>query len=121
MQVRSVLPVLIFASRHDALLIDSSFLRCPGVFGYVAVDGTTDFAVVIRTMVIRGDRECIFRFCFGVTQDSFADILLISAHLMVELQLGGGGAITHLSDPEKEWEEVLVKVEAVIGRRNGSL
>ena len=28
-----------------------------GIFGYVSIDGTTDFSVVIRTMVIRGDRQ----------------------------------------------------------------
>lgn len=34
-----------------------------------------------------------------------------------ELTLGAGGAITHLSDAAKEWEEVLVKTEAVIGKQ----
>ncbi|KAK4046506.1 para-aminobenzoate synthase, (PABA) [Microbotryomycetes sp. JL201] len=58
-----------------------------GAFGYVAFDGTTDLSVVIRTLILRGD----------------------------ELSLGAGGAITHLSDPAKEWEEVLVKVDAVVG------
>lgn len=28
-----------------------------GAFGYVSIDGTTDFSVVIRTMVIRGDSK----------------------------------------------------------------
>ncbi|GAA5881805.1 hypothetical protein JCM1840_003883 [Sporobolomyces johnsonii] len=59
-----------------------------GVFGYVAVDGASDWSVVIRTLVKRG----------------------------AELSLGAGGAITHLSDPEKEWEEVLTKTDAVLGR-----
>ncbi|KAI5478524.1 hypothetical protein MNV49_005053 [Pseudohyphozyma bogoriensis] len=59
-----------------------------GVFGFVAVDGTTDFSVVIRTLVIKGQ----------------------------DLSLGAGGAITYLSEAEKEWEEVLVKKEAVLGR-----
>ncbi|SCZ92237.1 BZ3500_MvSof-1268-A1-R1_Chr5-2g07728 [Microbotryum saponariae] len=57
-----------------------------GVFGYVAVDGTTDFSVVIRTLV------------FNDTQ----------------LTLGAGGAITYLSDAAKEWDEVLTKKEAVM-------
>lgn len=34
----------------------------PGVFGYVAVDGTADFAVVIRTLVIKGDSESAKQF-----------------------------------------------------------
>jgi len=37
--------------------------------------------------------------------------------LSIELRLGAGGAITHLSDPEKEWEEVLTKIDAVLGTR----
>lgn len=56
-----------------------------GVLGYIALDGTSDFAVVIRTLVVRGE----------------------------ELTLGAGGAITLLSDPDSEWNEVKVKVEAV--------
>ncbi|BGP36016.1 para-aminobenzoate synthase, (PABA) [Rhodotorula toruloides] len=61
-----------------------------GVFGYLAVDGSSDWSVVIRTLVKRGR----------------------------ELTLGAGGAITHLSDPAKEWEEVLTKVDAVLGRKS---
>ncbi|GAA6005321.1 hypothetical protein JCM11491_002657 [Sporobolomyces phaffii] len=60
-----------------------------GVFGYVAVDGASDWSVVIRTLVRRGR----------------------------ELRLGAGGAITHLSDPTKEWEEVLTKIDAVLGTK----
>ncbi|KPV72815.1 uncharacterized protein RHOBADRAFT_55494 [Rhodotorula graminis WP1] len=59
-----------------------------GVFGFLAIDGSSDWAVVIRTLVKRGR----------------------------DLTLGAGGAITHLSDPAKEWEEVLTKVDAVLGR-----
>ncbi|GAA6061537.1 hypothetical protein JCM10212_002744 [Sporobolomyces blumeae] len=59
-----------------------------GVFGYVSVDGASDWSVVIRTLIKRGR----------------------------ELTLGAGGAITHLSDPAKEWEEVLTKIEAVLGK-----
>ncbi|GAA5913233.1 4-amino-4-deoxychorismate synthase [Sporobolomyces salmoneus] len=60
-----------------------------GVFGYVAVDGASDWSVVIRTLVKRGQ----------------------------ELRLGAGGAITHLSNPLKEWEEVLTKIDAVLGTK----
>lgn len=31
------------------------------------------------------------------------------------MSIGAGGAITWLSDAEKEWEEVLVKVRSVVG------
>lgn len=33
-----------------------------------------------------------------------------------DLTLGGGGAITHKSVAELEWEEVLTKIDAVLGR-----
>ena len=33
---------------------------------------------------------------------------------MEQWTLGAGGAITALSDPEAEWEEMIVKVESVI-------
>ncbi|GAA5831665.1 hypothetical protein JCM11251_000785 [Rhodosporidiobolus azoricus] len=64
-----------------------------GIFGYLSISGASDWSVVIRTLVKRGQ----------------------------ELSLGAGGAITHLSDPEKEWEEVLTKVDAVLGGLSGSL
>lgn len=41
---------------------------------------------------------------FTLTDDWYSD-----------LTLGAGGAITHLSDVDKEWEEVLIKMEAVLG------
>lgn len=56
-----------------------------GSLGYVCVSGTVDQSVVIRTIVKRGD----------------------------ELELGAGGAITWLSESDKEWEEVMVKANAV--------
>lgn len=43
-----------------------------GVFGYVAVDGTTDFSVVIRTLVIRGNG----------TQDTSVPILIHGSSLL---------------------------------------
>ncbi|GAA6009439.1 hypothetical protein JCM10207_003780 [Rhodosporidiobolus poonsookiae] len=58
-----------------------------GVFGYLSISGESDWSVVIRTLVKRGE----------------------------DLTLGAGGAITHLSEPEKEWDEVLTKVKAVLG------
>lgn len=82
-----------------------------GVFGYLAVDGASDWSVVIRTLVKRGCSKsplCLFfpsrcapRLTKRVTSD---------------LTLGGGGAITHKSVAENEWEEVLTKVDAVLGR-----
>jgi para-aminobenzoate synthetase len=56
-----------------------------GCLGYICVSGAVDQSVVIRTVVRHGDN----------------------------LELGAGGAITWLSDPKKEWEEVLIKAKAV--------
>ena len=36
-----------------------------------------------------------------------------------ELSLGAGGAITWLSNPEGEWDEVLTKVKSVVGKVEG--
>ncbi|KAL0253800.1 hypothetical protein I308_101177 [Cryptococcus tetragattii IND107] len=58
-----------------------------GALGYFSVDGVTDLSVVIRTIVVEGNR----------------------------LSIGAGGAITWLSDREKEWDEVLTKVKSVVG------
>jgi para-aminobenzoate synthetase len=57
-----------------------------GAHGYFGLDGSADLGVVIRSLVLRGNR----------------------AHL------GGGGAVTVLSDPEAEHEEMLVKVEPLL-------
>jgi para-aminobenzoate synthetase len=57
-----------------------------GSLGYLCVSGTADQSVVIRTIVKDGNDDLI---------------------------LGAGGAITWLSQAGKEWEEVLVKANAV--------
>ncbi|PHZ08605.1 ADC synthase [Rhizopus microsporus ATCC 52813] len=59
-----------------------------GCLGYFSLNGAADFNVVIRTAVI------------------------VDRHLSV----GGGGAITFLSDPEEEWKEVLLKTKSVAPR-----
>ena len=58
-----------------------------GSLGYLCVSGTVDQSVVIRTIVKYGE----------------------------QLELGAGGAITWLSEPDREWEEVMVKAKAVAG------
>lgn len=57
-----------------------------GAIGYVDAAGTMDFSIVIRTIVVEG----------GVAT------------------YGTGGAITRLSDPEEEWEEILVKAKPIL-------
>jgi para-aminobenzoate synthetase len=56
-----------------------------GSIGYICASGTVDQSVVIRTIVKSGN----------------------------ELELGAGGAITWLSEADKEWDEVMVKANAV--------
>ena len=80
-----------------------------GALGYISVDGSTDLSVVIRTIVIEGQRErlspCLYtEFCRETVADGIAD-----------MSLGAGGAITWMSDRDQEWEEVKTKVRSVIG------
>jgi para-aminobenzoate synthetase len=56
-----------------------------GSIGYICASGTVDQSVVIRTIVKSGN----------------------------DLELGAGGAITWLSEADKEWDEVMVKANAV--------
>ncbi|KIW06019.1 aminodeoxychorismate synthase, variant 2 [Verruconis gallopava] len=56
-----------------------------GCLGYFCVSGATDQSVIIRTVVRTGN----------------------------DLNIGAGGAITWLSNAQKEWEEVLIKARAV--------
>ncbi|OBZ81742.1 Aminodeoxychorismate synthase, chloroplastic [Choanephora cucurbitarum] len=62
-----------------------------GCLGYFSLDGSADFNVVIRTAVMTHQSSS------GTT----------------EVSVGGGGAITFLSDPEQEWKETLLKTKSV--------
>lgn len=64
-----------------------------GCLGYFSLNGSADFNVVIRTAVTSTKRN-------GA----------------VEVSVGGGGAITFLSDPEQEWKETLLKTKSVAPR-----
>ncbi len=55
-----------------------------GAIGYFGVDGSTDLSIVIRTIVMRPGRTTI----------------------------GAGGAIVMQSDPEEEFDEILLKARA---------
>jgi para-aminobenzoate synthetase len=69
-----------------------------GVCGYWCVGGAGDFAVTIRSA---------FRY-ESTTDGSDAD-----ARVDV-WRIGAGGAITALSDPEEEWEEMLTKLRSTL-------
>ena len=58
-----------------------------GAIGYFALDGSVDLSIVIRTVVMRP----------GATT------------------IGAGGAIVMQSDPEEEFEEILLKARAPMG------
>ncbi len=71
------------AERDDALRARRGIYS--GALGWLGCDGAADFSVVIRTLVADGD----------------------------DISIGAGGAITYLSDAQKEWQEVLDKVTAL--------
>jgi para-aminobenzoate synthetase len=63
-----------------------------GAIGFLGVNGSADFNIVIRTLVHRDGRTTI----------------------------GAGGALTVLSDPEREWQEIRVKAAAVLTAINAT-
>ncbi|KAI9594908.1 ADC synthase [Syncephalis fuscata] len=62
-----------------------------GCLGYLSINGSADFNVVIRTVVIRDGQA---------------------------VTIGAGGAITILSDPMEEWHEAIIKADAVLPSLN---
>jgi len=58
-----------------------------GAIGYFGVDGSVDLSIVIRTIVLR-------------------------AGGLGKTTIGAGGAIVMQSDPEEEFEEILLKARA---------
>ncbi|KAF9567018.1 para-aminobenzoate synthase [Agrocybe pediades] len=68
-----------------------------GVFGYWCVSGAGDWSVTIRS-------------CFKYEEDQDGDRL----NAPEEWIIGAGGAITALSDPESEWEEMVTKLQSVL-------
>ncbi|EGX50018.1 hypothetical protein AOL_s00076g369 [Orbilia oligospora ATCC 24927] len=75
-----------------------------GVFGYWSVCGGGDFSVVIRSMY-RFDRE------FKAENDYRREEGMDKRE---RWRIGAGGAVTALSDPEGEWEEMLTKLNSTL-------
>lgn len=69
-----------------------------GSIGYFSVDGAADLSIVIRTAIIAA-----------------------SGGGAPRLRVGAGGAITALSDPDDEWEEIMVKARPVLGAVSRSI
>lgn len=76
-----------------------------GVLGYWDVGGGGDWAVIIRS-------------CFK-NDDSTTSTSPVpnaqSEERIEEWSLGAGGAITALSDPDDEWDEMVLKLQSVLG------
>lgn len=66
-----------------------------GVFGYWCVSGSGDWSVTIRS-------------CFKYDESAGR------SGSPEEWVIGAGGAITALSDPESEWDEMLTKLQSVL-------
>jgi para-aminobenzoate synthetase len=85
-----------------------------GVFGYWCVGGSGDWSVTIRTCFKHDD----YRAAKGEESDSVKTQDSNDANLdnakAEQWVIGAGGAITALSDPEAEWEEMLVKLQSVL-------
>ncbi|KAJ7808237.1 ADC synthase [Mycena olivaceomarginata] len=71
-----------------------------GVFGYWCVGGGSDWSVTIRS-------------CFKFEDRSNAASEDCSS--VENWDIGAGGAITALSDPDAEWEEMITKLTSVVG------
>ncbi|KAH0838045.1 ADC synthase [Lanmaoa asiatica] len=80
-----------------------------GVFGYWCVGGGGDWSVTIRSCFKYDDRyNPMPSPSSSKTAESTAD-----SHVE-EWVVGAGGAITALSDPQAEWEEMTVKLQSVL-------
>lgn len=73
-----------------------------GALGYMGIDGDVDLSVVIRSIVVEYEP----RTGQAVSQPGRATFTL-----------GAGGAITWLSSPQGEWDEVMTKVSSVLGNQ----
>jgi para-aminobenzoate synthetase len=79
-----------------------------GVCGYWCVGGSGDWSVVIRSCFKYDDLDTVAR-AGEETSSSNAD-----STDKEEWVIGAGGAITALSDPEAEWDEMIVKLQSAL-------
>ena len=79
-----------------------------GVFGYWCVGGSGDWSVVIRSCFKYDDQ-------YMTTASDATSHHHTATKDKEEWVIGAGGAITALSDPEAEWEEMVVKLQSALG------
>ena len=90
-------------------LEDSSRNIYSGVFGYWCVGGGGDWSVVIRSCFKYDDQTDT------PSDDVHRTFATANAADKEEWVIGAGGAITALSDPEAEWNEMIVKLQSALG------
>ncbi|EXJ83743.1 aminodeoxychorismate synthase [Capronia coronata CBS 617.96] len=78
-----------------------------GAIGYINVNGNGAWSVCIRAAFSNEDDN-------GVASDDVANKGDQAARCRQKWRIGAGGAITVLSDPEQEWEEMMTKLDSVL-------
>ncbi|KAI9570281.1 ADC synthase [Boletus coccyginus] len=82
-----------------------------GVFGYWCVGGGGDWSVTIRSCFKYDDRYN--RMSVPSSPKTAESVSTTDPHVE-EWIMGAGGAITALSDPQAEWDEMTVKLQSVL-------
>ena len=82
-----------------------------GVFGYWCVGGSGDWSVTIRSCFKYDDRYN--HMSVPSSRKTTESVSTADPHAE-EWVIGAGGAITALSDPQAEWDEMTVKLQSVL-------
>jgi len=85
-----------------------------GVFGYWCVGGGGDFSVTIRSCFKYDANYEATSEEFGHGKDDRGLASRQKIDGTEDWVIGAGGAITALSDPEDEWDEMIVKLQSVL-------
>lgn len=95
-------------------LEDSNRSIYSGVFGYWCVGGSGDWSVVIRSCFKYDDRYATQSEGVPAKDNEREPFATVDKTTREEWVIGAGGAITALSDPEAEWDEMIVKLQSVL-------